>query len=42
MVIFEKKKRSFKTGDLFKRSSIHLKFYMTGKEKNDLLIKVAA
>ena len=35
-----KKKWSFKTGDLLKRGSIHMRFCMTGQEKSDHLIHV--
>ena len=36
----KKQKWYFKTGDLLKRGSIHMKFSMTGQEKGDLLIQV--
>jgi hypothetical protein len=32
----------YKTGDLKKRDSIHMKFYMTGQVKGGLSIQVAA
>jgi hypothetical protein len=33
---------SFKTGDLLKKGSIHMKFSITGQEKSDLLTQVTA
>ena len=35
-------KGHFRTGDILKRGSIHIKFSITGQEKGDLLIPVTA
>jgi len=36
------KKWSYKAGDLLKRGSNYMKFFMSGQEKGDLLIQVTA
>jgi hypothetical protein len=38
--LWVKEKWSFKTGDLLKKGSIHMKISMTGQEKDDCLIEV--